>query len=96
MILEYSSTHGSPSGALRECQPGSPRVAYRRMSNHVLHAQACITTRGETDPLQLAEHSGDSGCRDTGPRDAAPFLIYACCNVCGGPIIHTAEAYIKY
>ena len=40
---------GPPSGALRECQPGSPRVPYRRMSS----------TRGQRDPLQLTEYSGD-------------------------------------
>ena len=52
---------GPPSGALRECQPGSPRVPYRRMSNSVHHAQACIgSTRGQRDPLQLTEHSGDA------------------------------------
>ena len=52
---------GPPSGALRECQPGSPRVAYRRMSNPVHHAQARVgSTRGERDPLQLVEHSGDA------------------------------------
>ena len=50
---------GPPGGALRECQPGSPRVPYRRMSNSVHHAQACVgSTRGQRDPLQLAEHSG--------------------------------------
>ena len=48
---------GPPSGALRECQPGSPMVPYRRMSNSVHHAHACIgSTRGQRDPLQLAEH----------------------------------------
>ena len=52
---------GPPSGALRECQPGSPRVPYRRMSNSVHHAHACIgSTRGQRDPLQLTEHSGDA------------------------------------
>ena len=52
---------GPPSGALRECQPGRPRVPYRRMSNSVHHAQACIgSTRDQRDPLQLAEHSGDA------------------------------------
>ena len=56
---------GPPSGALRECQPGSPRVAYRRMSNPVHHPQARVgSTRGERDsgrdPLQLVEHSGDA------------------------------------
>ena len=40
---------------------GRPRVPYRRMSNSVHHAQACIGfTRGRRDPLQLAEHSGDA------------------------------------
>ena len=49
---------GPPSGALRECQLGSPRVAYRRMSNPVHHAQARVgSTRGE---IQLVEHSGDA------------------------------------
>ena len=52
---------GPTSGALRECQPGSRRVPYRRMSNSVHHAQAGIgSTRGQSDPLQLAEHSGDA------------------------------------
>ena len=38
-----------PSGGLRECQPGSPRVPYRRMSNSVQHVQACIgSTRGQS------------------------------------------------
>ena len=54
---------GPPSGALRECQPGRPKVPYiyRHMSNSVHHAQACIgSTRGQRDPLQLAEHSSDA------------------------------------
>ena len=52
---------GPPSGALGKCQPESPRVPYRRMSNSVHHAQACVgSTRGQRDPLQLAEHSGDA------------------------------------
>ena len=52
---------GPPSGALRECQPGSPRVPYRRMSNSVPQAQACICpTRDQRDPLQLTENSGDA------------------------------------
>ena len=53
---------GPPSGALRECQPGSPRVAYRRMSNPIHHVQAARvgSTSGERDPLQLVEHSGDA------------------------------------
>ena len=39
---------------------GSP-TAYRRMSNSVHHAKACVgSTRGQRDPLQLAEHSGDA------------------------------------
>ena len=51
-----------PNGALRECQPGSPMVAYRSMSNPVHHAQTARvgSTRGERDPLQLVEHSGDA------------------------------------
>ena len=53
--------HGPPSGALRECQPGSPRVPYRRMRNTVHHAQACIrSTCDQRDPLLLAKHSGDA------------------------------------
>ena len=31
------------------------------LSNPVHHAQACVgSTRGQRDPLQLAEHSGDA------------------------------------
>ena len=46
---------------MREYQPGSPRVPYRRMSNNVHHAQACVgSTRGQSDPLQLTDHSGDA------------------------------------
>ena len=84
---------GPPSGALRECQPGRPRVPYQSMSNSVHHAQACIgSTRGQRDPLQLAEHSDDAAgivpaiADATEPRDAAPSLISAYCNVCRGPI----------
>ena len=52
---------GPPSGELRVCQPVSPRVPYRRMSNSVHHAQASIvSTRGQRGPVQLAEHSGDA------------------------------------
>ena len=52
---------GPPSGALHECEPGSPMVAYRCMSNSVHHAQACVgSTTHERDPLQLAEHSSDA------------------------------------
>ena len=87
---------GPPSGALRECQPGSPRVPYRHMSNSVSlhHAQACIgSMRGQRNPLQLAEHSGDAAgivpaVADVSGRatDAAPSLTSAYCDVCGGPI----------
>ena len=46
---------------MRECQPGSPRVAYRRMSNPVHHAQACVGSMPrERGPFQLAEHSSDA------------------------------------
>ena len=91
---------GPPSGALHECQPGCSRVAYWCVSNPVHHAQARVgSTRGERDPLQLAEHSGDAAgvvpaIADL-PGDTAPFLICACCNVCGGPDSHTAESYSK-
>ena len=85
---------GPPSGALRECQPGSPRVAYRRMSNPVHHAQARVgSTRGERDPLQLVEHSGDAAgvvpaiAHIPGRATLHHLLfMYVCCNVCGGPI----------
>ena len=98
LIFEFNiiSTHGT-SGALRECQLGSPRVAYRRMSNPVHHAQACwLCTCGEKDPLQLAEHSGDAAgvvpaIADIPSRAmlhhhvTMSYLISACCNVCGSP-----------
>ena len=61
LILDYISTHGTPSGGLREFQPGSSRAPSRRMSNSVHHAHACIgSTHGHRDPLQLADHSGDA------------------------------------
>ena len=49
------------------------------------------STRDQRDPLQLVEHSGDAAgimpaianVDPTGPRDAAPSLISAYCNVCG-------------
>ena len=77
---------GPPSGALRECQPRSPRVAdrYMTLSNPVQHAQACVgSTTRDRGPRQLAEHSSDAA--DVVPRDAAPSLISAYCNVCGIP-----------
>ena len=81
---------GPPSGALRECLPGRPRVPYRRMINSVHHAQACIgSTRGQRDPLQLVEHSGDAAGIMPAIADV-PSLISAYCNVS-----HTAEAYSK-
>ena len=62
LILEYISTHGTPKWcAARMSARASNWVPYRRMSNSVHHAQACIGyTRGQRDPLQLAEHSGDA------------------------------------
>ena len=69
---------GPPSGALRECQPGSPRVPYRRMSNSVHHAHVYVgSTRGQIDPLQLAEHSGD-----------AAGIVPAVANVPGHATLH--------
>ena len=60
LILEYISTHGTPEWCAARMS-GRPRVPYRRMSNSVHHAQACSgSTRGQMDPLQLAEHSGDA------------------------------------
>ena len=56
LILEYISKHGTPEWSARES-----KGPYRRMSNSVHHAQACIgSTRGQRNPLQLAEHSGDA------------------------------------
>ena len=60
LILEYISTHETPEWCAARMS-GSPRVAYRRMSNPVHHAQARVgSTRGERDPLQLVEHPGDA------------------------------------
>ena len=90
---------GPPSGALRECQPGSPRVAYRHMSNPVHHAQARVgSTRSERDPLQLVEHSGDAAgvvpaiahIRAARRCTISNFCVLQC--VWGS---HTAEAYSK-
>ena len=70
---------GPPSGALRECQPGSPRVPYRCMSNSVHHAQACIgSTRGQMDPLQLADHSGDGAARIVPAVADVPVSRFEC------------------
>ena len=60
-ILEYISSHGAPEWCAARMEARSPRVPYRHMSNPVHHAQAYIgSTRGQRDPLQLAEHSGDA------------------------------------
>ena len=87
---------GPPSGALRECQPGSPRVACRRMSNPVHHAQARVgSTRGERDPLQLVVHSGDAaGCCAS---DCTHTGAARCCTISNFCVLgsHTAEAYSK-
>ena len=91
LILEYISTHGTPSGALFEWQPGSPRVASRCMSNPVHHAQVRVgSTRGERDPLQLGLSIPVTLlvlCQrsHTGLQDAAPPPVFACCNVYGVP-----------
>ena len=67
LILEYISMHGTPSEwCAARLSARESKGHYRRMSNHVglHHAQACVhcvdSTRGERDPLQLAEHSGDA------------------------------------
>ena len=54
LILEYISTHGTPEWcAARMSARGSkgPLSAYE---------QLCMHRRGQRDPLQLAEHFGDS------------------------------------
>ena len=72
LILEYISTHGTPSGALRECQPDNPRIAYWCVSNPVHHAHAHATsTPGGRGPLQLTDHSGDAGGVVTSVADVA-------------------------
>ena len=61
LILEYISTHGTPEWCAARMSARESKVAYRRMSNPVHHAQARVgSTRGERDPLQLVEHSGDA------------------------------------
>ena len=43
------------------CANVSQGVQGSPTSNSVHHAQACVgSTRGQRDPLQLAEHSGDA------------------------------------
>ena len=93
LILEYTSTHGIPEWCAARMSARESKFPYLRMSNSVHHAQACIgSTRGQRDPLQLAEHSGDAAgivpavADAPGPRDAAPYVMSAYCNVCGGPI----------
>ena len=66
LILEYISTHGPTSGALHEYQSGTPRVVY------LVCEQPSTSTRGERNPLQLAEHSSD-----------AAGIVPAIADVCG-------------
>ena len=55
LILEYISTHGTRGVNVSHIVQGPPT------GNPVHHAQACVgSTRGERDPLQLVEHSGDA------------------------------------
>ena len=61
LILEYISTHGTPGWCAARMSARESKGPPRRMSNSVHHAQACVgSTRGQRDPLQLAEHSGDA------------------------------------
>ena len=59
LILEYISTHGTPEWcAARMSARASkgPLAAYEQLCT-----SWCIgSTRGQRDPLQLAEHSGDA------------------------------------
>ena len=61
LILEYISTHGTPgwcAARMSARDSKGPLPAYEQL---VHHAQACVgSTRGQRDPLQLAEHSGDA------------------------------------
>ena len=61
LILEYISTHGTPEWCAVRMSARASKGPLPAMSNSVHHAQACIgSTRGQRDPLQLAEHSGDA------------------------------------
>ena len=94
LILEYISTHGTPSGALRECQPDNPRIAYRYIHTHAL----VTSTPGGRGPLQLTDHSGDAGGVVTSVADVpsrATLHISSFCMLwcmCGS---HAAEANSK-
>ena len=65
LILEYISTHVTPEWcAARMSARASkgPLPAYEQLcTSCTACAQACIgSTRGQRDPLQLVEHSGDA------------------------------------
>ena len=71
-----------------------PLPAYEQFCRPTSCTGGIGSTRGQRDTLQLAEHSGDAAgivsaipdVDSIGPRDAAPSLISAYCNVCRGPI----------
>ena len=61
LILEYISTHRTPEWCASRMSARESKGPLRRISNSVHHTQACIvSTCGQRDPLQLAEHSVDA------------------------------------
>ena len=95
LILEYISTHGTPEWcAARMSARASkgPLPAYEQLCTS---CTGLGSTRGQRDPLQLVEHSGDAAgimpaianVDPTGPRDAAPSLISAVMCVAAQPMM---------
>ena len=60
-ILEYISTHGTPEWCAARMSARESKGRLPAYEHPVHHAQARVgSTRGERDPLQLVEHSGDA------------------------------------
>ena len=78
LILEYISTHGTPGWCAARMSARESKVPYRRVSKSLHHAQACIgSARGQRDPLQLAEHSGDAAGSVPAVADVPGRALYA-------------------
>ena len=61
LILEYISTHGTPgwcAARMSARESKGPLPAYEQLCTSC--KGVCWLTRGQRDPLQLAEHSGDA------------------------------------
>ena len=61
LIWEYISTHETPEWCAARMSARESKGRLPAYEHPVRHAQACVgSMHGERDPLQLAEHSGDT------------------------------------